>query len=259
MQHICEPNLAQRFYSIRNLLCFFGYSVLYLFISSNAHANNGGVHGPIVKVGHQQVDMRLSYIEATNSGKVDNWGKRFHYERSLNKELKIRFVAGFVGKTNFDFNNTKVELLYNFNKFKESSSDDRFASGIRLDLRARKGSAAEDIAVHWTSQYNLSSTQYVRGILILGQNIGPEQSHSLKLGTRFSYYQKINDRLDLGLELYDSFGEFSDVSDFDQQKHQIGPAVFYKFGKTKIFARYLFGLTDSTSDNTLSFRLTHNF
>lgn len=244
--------------------------LLFLFQLNVAIANNGGVHGPTVKIGHSQFDARYTYANM-DENKPELRASRFHYETSLNNAFKLRLVAGFKGfgtsQNSWELNAGKVELLYNFNKFDESSNSDKFASGIRFDLRARKGAPPEDFAVHWTNQYNMSSRYFARGILILGKNISGNKSRNIQLGSRFAIYKKINHKYQTGIELYDGYGKIDDVSPLDKQTHQIGPMFsghihFNAFGhaeKVKFFARYLRGLTDSTNNHTFSFRLTFSY
>jgi len=165
-------------------------------------------------------------------------------------------VAEFIHQDNWRFDDAKLEVLYNFNKFDDS--DDKYASAIRVDFRSRKGSAPEDVSVHWTNQYNINDSNFVRGILIMGQNVSSGVSQSIGLGTRFSYYQKLGNGIDVGIETFNGYGKVSKNADFDQQTHQIGPAMAAKFDKVTVYARYLKGLTDNTSDHAFSVRLTYN-
>lgn len=247
------------------LICF-----LLLLQLNAAIANNGGVHGPVVKIGHSQLDARYTYANMDDN-KPELRAFRFHYETSLNNTFKLRLVAGFKefghNSPSWELNVGKIEILYNFNKFNQSGKTDNFSSGIRFDLRARKGSAHDDFAVHWTNQYNLSKHYYTRAILILGKNVSGNQTRSLQIGSRFAIYKKINNDYQTGIELYDGYGEIDDVSSLDKQTHQIGPmfsgniyfAAFGKKNKVKFFARYLRGLTDVTNEHNVSFRLTYNF
>ncbi|MFC4700397.1 hypothetical protein ACFO4O_09530 [Glaciecola siphonariae] len=227
-----------------------------IFVSSFAHGNNGGVHGPIVKANTQQFDWRITHSPADQDGAQDLWAQRVHYQHALNNRWRVRIVGQYRKQPDWDYDSAKIEMLYNFNKFGEN---DNFASAVRLDYRTRRGSRPDDIAIHWTNQFNFDAKNFVRAIMIVGKNVSGTQSRDVRIATRFAYYHRLNSTYQVGLELFDQYGQISNIADYDEQRHQVGPAVMAKFGKFQVFARYLAGLTDSTPNNNFSMRLIYNF
>ena len=236
-------------------------ALLMLVFSLQAQANNGGVHGPIVKNDTAQFDWRTTFSPAENDVASDLWAQRVHFQQALNSQLRYRAVLqirqqGPNTDREWKYDAAKIELLYNFNKFGEQ---DNFASAIRFDLRTRRGSRPEDFAVQWTNQLNLDAKNYVRAILLVGKNLSGNVSRGLRVGTRFAYYHRLNATYNIGLELFDQYGEISNIAAYDEQTHQIGPAVMAKFGRLQVFGRYLTGLTSATPDHNFSLRLIYNF
>nr|WP_136250424.1 hypothetical protein [Ningiella ruwaisensis] len=225
-------------------------------LSYMSHANNGGVHGPMVKANSSQFDWRYTYVSSEEPGTSDIQASRLHYQQSLNERFQVRLVGQYRQQPDWEYDSAKIELLYNFNKFNEQ---DNYASAIRFDMRTRKGSRPDDIAVHWTNQLNLDAKNYIRAIVLFGKNLSGEQSKNWRIGTRFSYYRRPNANYQLGIELFDQYGEVSNIAAYDDQRHQLGPAVMAKFGALQLYARYLAGLTDSTPNHALSFRIGWNF
>lgn len=57
----------------------------------------------------------------------------------------------------------------------------------------------------------------------IGEDSSDETTYGLALGTSYA----LSDKLAVGLEAYSSFGDFEDS--FDEQEHQIGPALYGEF------------------------------
>lgn len=225
-------------------------------VCSNAIANNGGVHGPNVKAGTSSAEVRMN---TTNSNDASDGRQqyRMHYQQAFNDEFQLRMVLQYRDFGTFEYDNVKAELLYNYKK----ASNDNYAAGVRFDVRTRRGQRPEDFVLNWTHQYNISDNMFVRAIGILGKNLtenGAGDKPS-SIGTRFSISQKFTNGIMLSAELYNTYGELSDLEDFEDQTHQFGPAIMYRKNGWYAYARYLKGLSSATADNNFQFRIGKQF
>ncbi len=228
------------------LLCPAGY----------VNANNGGVHGPNVKADTHSAEFRMN---TTNSDDNTDGREQYrvHYQRAFNDRLQVRMVLQYRDFGSFEYDNVKAEFLYNYKK----ASSDNYAAAVRIDARTRRGQRPEDIAIHWTHQYNIDKSLFVRGIAILDKNITENGAGEkpTTVASRFSITKRLNNGLMIGAEMYNNYGELNDISDSNEQRHQLGPTIMYSQDGWYIYGRYLSGLTSATSDHNVSLRIGKRF
>ncbi|MGB3726627.1 MAG: hypothetical protein WA981_12730 [Glaciecola sp.] len=234
---------------------FIAVSALTL-LHTNASANNGGVHGPNIKANTQSAEIRMntSHSDNASDGRKQY---RTHYQRAFSDSFQVRVVAQFRDFGDFEYDNAKVEMLYQYQEFENAN----YAAAVRFDVRTRRGNRPEDIAIHWTHQYNLSSKVFARGIAIFGKNVTDNNAGNKPstFGTRFSINYKQSSNVVVGAELYSNYGEIDNFNSSNSQVHQIGPAVMYKHEGWYAYARYLTGLTSASPDNNFQFRMGKRF
>jgi len=225
-------------------------------ISNLAYANNGGVHGPNVKAGTSSAELRMNTTN-TDDARDGREQYRAHYQRAFSDSLQVRLVLQYRDFGDFEYDNAKAEFLYNYKK----ASSGKYSAGLRLDLRTRRGQRPEDIALHWTHQYNFSSSVFARAIAIIDKNVSENGAGDkpTTIASRFSLTRKLESGIWLGAELYNSYGELQDIDDAEDQQHQLGPTIMYSHQSWYVYARYLHGLTSATEDHNFQFRLGKRF
>lgn len=231
-------------------------SVAFLYPMDYSFANNGGVHGPNVKADTQSAEFRMN---TTNSDDNTDGREQYrvHYQRAFSDRFQVRMVLQYRDFGSFEYDNVKAEFLYNYKK----ASGDKYAAAVRVDARTRRGQRPEDLAIHWTHQYNIDKSLFVRGIAILDKNVTANGAGEkpLTIASRFSITKKLNNGLLIGAELYNNYGELSDISESNEQRHQIGPTIMYNQDGWYIYGRYLHGLTSATSEHNVSLRIGKRF
>lgn len=86
------------------------------------------------------------------------------------------------------------------------------------------------------------------------RNRNPELA--AKWMTRYNWKPMINP----GIEYYGEYGEMSDPSDYDDQKHRLGPVLYGKLGHGfKYELGWLFGLSKATEDHAVKFNIEYEF
>lgn len=74
--------------------------------------------------------------------------------------------------------------------------------------------------------------------------------------TKYNYLPMLNP----GFEYYGEYGEIADPSDYDAQKHRLGPVLYGKLGHGfKYELGWLFGLSRATEDHAVKFQLEYEF
>ena len=232
------------------------FASLIMLISGQAYASStSGIHGPGVDPTDRSVQVRLGFSPADTSSGQDFWAYRLHYQHSLNDKFRVRVVTQFRDRGRFEYDFARTEFLYQFVKANQSI----WSSGIRLDVRTRRGSRAEDMTVHWTNQWDLSDNWQARGIILAGTQIGSNKTSSgTTLGTRFGLSKKL-EQVRVGVELYNNLGRVGDFGSFNDQDHQFGPFVSGKIAGMTVSFRYLAGLSDGSRDHDFGLRFDRKF
>lgn len=74
--------------------------------------------------------------------------------------------------------------------------------------------------------------------------------------TQYNYKPMLNP----GFEYYGEYGEISDFSPYDSQKHRLGPALYGNLGNGfKYELGWLFGLSKATEDHAVKFNIEYEF
>ncbi len=221
-----------------------------------AVANNGGVHGPNVKADTHSAEFRMN----TSNSDDNTDGRqqyRLHYQRAFTDRFQVRMVLQYRDFGSFEYDNAKAEFLYNYKK----ANSDNYSAALRIDARTRRGQRPEDIGVHWTHQYNINTSLFIRGIAIVNKNITDNGAGEkpTTVASRFSITKRLENGLMIGAEMFNNYGELNDISDSNQQLHQFGPTITYNKDGWYIYGRYLSGLTSASPDHNFSLRIGRRF
>lgn len=227
-----------------------------LVVSFNSQsANTSGVHGPVVDANDRSMQYRFAF-EPGEDGASDRTAHRFHYQHSLNESFRARIITQFRDQgDDLEYDYLRAELLWHF-KPRETGIWD---SGVRFDIRTRKGSRPELFSVNWTNQWNLSPKWRLRGILIGGWEFGGTAEGGTLLDARSSLTYKMDNGHRIGIESFSEFGKISDMGSFNEQEHQIGPVLSGKVAGFSYQLGYLAGASDAASKHDVRFWLGKSF
>ena len=220
------------------VLCVLAFSV--------SASNTSGVHGPVVNPDDRSGQYRIGFSPGEDGGE-DAWAHRFHYQQAFNEDFRWRVITQFRDRgDDLEYDYLRAELLYHF-KHKEQGIWD---SGIRFDIRTRKGSRPELFSVHWTNQWQLTPEWRLRCIVIGGWNFGGTAVGGMNLDTRASLTYKMDNGHRVGVEMFNQYGKASDMGSFNDQEHQIGPVLSGKIADYSYQLGYLAGVSNGADDHT---------
>lgn len=229
-----------------------------LSLSSIAYASNtSGVHGPNVKEGEKSMQLRVALSAADEDAQADNWAYRLHYQQAFNASVRGRIIVQYRDRGDFQYEYLRGEILYNF---KKKADDGIWSSGVRFDLRQRRGGRPQEFAMHWTNQWDLTDGYTLRGILVGSRQFGSDQAASGTLiETRASVSKKLDGGISIGIESFNAYGELGDFGSFNSQSHQIGPVISGSFAGFKYNARYLAGVSNGSRDHNFGLFINKSF
>ncbi len=229
--------------------------ILALGMSANLPAfaqNTGGVFSPVVNDGHRSAQYRATFDPDSEA-----FAQRFHYQQSLNDDVMVRGLVQ-TRKTNdsdVDFDFVQGEIFWEL-----SDADDAWKTGMRFDARIRSDGRPGMLGVNWMTQRALSENWQGRFVVLTSADIGDDARDGVFLGTRAQLAWSGHDTVDLGVQLYSSYGAVDDLQGFDEQTHQLGPTVTARLDHGwGVYANILFGLTDATPDQQLRLWLSRRF
>lgn len=240
----------------KTLRCTIGLALLALS-SLVCASNTSGVHGPNVKEGDKSMMLRIALSPADEDGQADNWAYRLHYQQAFNDKVRGRIIVQYRDRGEFQYEYIRGEILYNF---KKKSVNGIWSSGVRFDLRQRRGSRPQEFAMHWTNQWDLSNGYTLRGILVGARQFGSDQRASGTLiETRASINKKLESGISIGIESFGGYGQLGEFGSFNDQSHQIGPVISGSFAGFKYNARYLAGVSNGTRDHNFGLFINKSF
>ncbi|MBT0588163.1 hypothetical protein [Alteromonas oceanisediminis] len=231
---------------------FFVFALLLSCIALPVNATNtSGVHGPVVDPTDSSFQYRFAF-QPGDDGAPDATAHRLHYQRALNDQFRARVLTQFRdrgGDSDFEYDYLRAELLWYF----RPKQNDNWDSGLRFDIRTRKGSRPELFSINWTNQWTLSPKWRLRGIVIGGWNFGGNAEGGTNLSTRASLNYKLESGHRVGVEMFNEYGLVSDMGSFSEQEHQLGPVLSGKMAGVSYQVGYLAGISSAASDH--NFRL----
>jgi hypothetical protein len=242
---------------LKKRVTFLSCALFCLVFGTQAMAGNtSGVHGPNVDPDDRSMQVRAALAPADNAAQQDQWAYRYHYQHSFNDKFRARIVAQYRDRGDFEYDFLRAEFLYNFKK----AIDSNWSSGIRFDVRTRRGSRAEEIALHWTNQWNLDNGYRLRAIVLGNLQVGGSRSsNDLGIATRAGLSKKLDNGIRVGAEMFNSYGRLGNFGSFNEQSHQFGPTVAGSIGGFKYQLRWLKGLSNGSRDDNFEIRFDKAF
>lgn len=205
----------------------------------------GGVFGPAVKEGTEDVQYRLSWVEGEN-GKPDRYGHRLHWQRALNTRRMIRLITAASGPSG-DVEATSLDVQL----FQELTPEGprTWRSGIRIDLSAGLHGRANAAGLHWTNEFDLGNRWSARAVAMSGVQFGEGARDGVFLQSRFRLNRGFSGGRNAGIEVFDSYGSADNFGSFNDQNHRAGPYVSLPLtGGWSVQAGALFGLSGGAAD-----------
>ncbi len=226
--------------------------IVSLLAGQNVLASNvGGVFGPGIAEGDRSFQYRAAYDPDSSA-----FVQRVHYQHALNSSLRLRgvFQARKTDESDVDFDFFQGEAQW------QLKGSDNHKHALRLDLRIRDEGRNGNIGINWTNEFKLSPKLSARAIVLTLIDVGSEARSGVFLQTRASLSHKLNSKLRLSAELFSAYGSTTDFNSFDEQTHQIGPALSGKLANDwSFFSGVLIGATDASPDTNFRLWISKSF
>ena len=231
------------------------FLIFCLAISAKAQ-NTGGVFPPTVNEDHRSVQWRLA-VDPDNADGDARYATRLHYQQAINGDFMWR-VIGQIRNTaskDVDLDFLQGELFWEWSQ--DSNPHDH---GIRFDARLRDGNRPEQLGLNFMNHFNLGDGWTARALALTFVQLGDNAADGVNLQSRFRIARRFPNKLTLGVEVYNNYGNTRNIGDFDDQNHTIGPFLAAPLTEgISIFAGPLFGLSEAAADVEGRVWLTRQF
>ncbi|MAN46412.1 MAG: hypothetical protein GYB49_17715 [Alphaproteobacteria bacterium] len=211
-----------------------------------------GISGPVVHEGKRAAGYRAAYDPDANG-----LAQRVHYDHALNGKFLLRGVAQArkTSRSDLDFDFFQAELRW---QLTPDSAD--WQQGLRFDVRIRDDDRPGLVAAHWMHQVQLTDSVRARFAAIVSGDVGNDARDGVFLQTRGDLGWRLSGGVDLGAELYNSYGPADDILPLERQSHLAGPFVSLPLTDSlNLRTSALLGLTEASPDVTFRLFLTQDF
>lgn len=207
--------------------------------------NLAGVFGPGVTAGDRSVESRAA--RATDGDGAEVWAYRVHYQRAVSEAHRGRVVAQTTNSADGELDLRFLQGEWQW-QFLEGASG--WASALRLDgALDLTGDEPDRVGLNWTNQVRLSRAWSARLLGLTLLQVGDGSADEVAFSARGSLMRSLGGRASAGVEMFSTLGDSRAFGRFDDQNHQIGPAVSAKLGwGWETFAGVLFGASETASD-----------
>lgn len=200
---------------------------------------------------------RFSYTNDNDSNSQDDRLRmRQHIEHGFTETYALRLIISQGKRKNDSLEHTSFRIENRFQFFEEET--DGFDGSIRLGYR-NNASSADEVQVRFNGRKKFSEGWEYRQNIIFGHEITAESESGLSLETRFALQKEVGD-YDLGVDLFNDFGNLRTLSGYSNQSHTFGPYIKgdltedigYEIG-------YRHGISDSAGDNSFRVFIGYDF
>ena len=231
-----------------------------LFIFPEVTCATQKVYSPYVEKGELEVEIR---------GSVDN-DERISRSGVLKQKYAIGYgftdiwfseVYGEIEKErndadeDFDMEFTKVEWENKFQLTPEGKYpvDLGFLLEYAISTESKHPDSLE--AVVLLGRDIGKTTHYAN--LIFEREVGGGHSDEIEGELAWSSRYRLNRKFEPGWEYHAKFGGLSEGEDFDEQTHQVGPAIYGEIGNISYDLGYLFGISDAAPQGSFKWILEY--
>ena len=233
------------------LLILISPAIVWL-LSPAAAQLTSGISAPEIREGAHSIGYRAAYDPDRSE-----LAQRIHAERALTGSVAVR---GVVQAHKTEARAVDLDYVQGELRWQITPDGARWASGLRLDARFRDGGRPGQVALHWLNQAQLTDTVRSRFSVIASIQTGSGRESGTFLQTRAELSQRLEDGVDIGTEVYNTYGPANDLLPVSQQGHLAGPFVSLPLNESlTLRTSALVGLTAGSTDATFRVFLTQRF
>jgi len=239
-----------RFYAVLLLVCVLPHSTA--FASKT-------VTSATVTAGETSIESKSEYVIDHRPSKAGAWKEKMNIAHGFTSfwASEIETNVEPAGRPHDEAQFTTIEWKNKFQFTKEA--DFGIDTGARFSYVYNLSGAADSIELKLLAAKTIGKTSH-RANLILTREVGRGANDQTNWGLSWSSRYKLNDAIQLGFELYSTFGEIGNEPRRQTQDHRLGPVFYGKAGKKLSYeAGYLVGITNAAPDGTLKLILKYKF
>ena len=213
--------------SVQKHLAVLAVSVFILGGATTASASIiSGTGSEKVTKGATAVEVRSGYeIDNDRASQDGTLRTRAHLDYGVTDNYALRIIASQTKLEGDSFDHDAVTIE---NRFELTDYFNiPFGFGARLSYGIRDEGRADRLGFRLIEVVPMEDWE-LRFNQIFQRDIGAARSNDLTFESRAMVSKQLNSNLKLGLESHNSFGDITDMPDYSEQDHTIGPALIGK-------------------------------
>lgn len=229
-----------------------------LFVAVPAFAQSAsGVPGATVKDGEKFLQYRIAIdLDDDKTGDAA-FVQRVMYRQALNDRFNIRgsIQTRQTGSSDFDFDYAQLELTWQI-----TPEEQRYQTGLRLDVRTRADDRPEQIGLNWAHQMAFDNGWRARAALNGVLQVSDRTADEVSFGGSAQVSRRLDNGVRLGVHGFSNLGDTGGVVLFKSKSTVAGPFIEFKLtDNVPVMIGTLHGVTNSARDDQIRLFIGRNF
>ncbi len=227
-----------------------------LFLSTNAYALN--VYSPYVEKGIMEIESKNRF-DFDDRSSDDNFRQhKFGFGYGLTSNWGVEIIGELEKENNhgYKYTATEIENFFQLTEVGEYWAD----VGVQATYEFKHPDGDADkiemfllLAKNFCKFTTMANIGFEKEV---GSNANANPEGEIKWMAKYNYTPMFNP----GVEYYGEFGEITHTSDYDSQKHRLGPVIYGKLGQgVKYETGVLFGISKEAEDYAVKVNLEYEF
>jgi hypothetical protein len=216
-----------------------------------------GVPGATVKEGEKFLQYRIAIdIDDDKTGEVAV-AQRVMYRQAINDRVSVRgsVQTRRTADSDFDFDYAQLELTWQI-----TPEEQRYQTGLRLDVRTRADNRQEQIGLNWAHQIAFDNGWRARGALTSVIQVSDKTTDEIAFGGSAQISRKLESGVRIGVHGFSNFGDTDGVVFLRRSSTVAGPFIEFKLAENvPVMIGTLHGVTHSARDDEIRLFIGRNF
>jgi len=244
---------------MKNFMRLFLWGTLTLTAASASAGTVSSVGSAGVDKGKTKVEVRVGFADADEDSSQD---QRLRLRQQIDYGVTDWYAARLVlQQDDRKGNNTEHASIRLSNRFQILDKDESgFDLGARIEYTHVDGDKTpSDLTLGGYQLIPLDDYE-IRLNQLFSHDVGEDADDGVGMELRFQLTRKINDKLRIGVDSFNDFGNLTELSGYSDQEHEIGPVVKGKLGNAYGYlASYRTGISEAAANHNFSFFLSKSF
>lgn len=238
-------------------LCLFSIGLVALVLPQQAHATKK-VYTPYVDVGELEIEWKGGYDFDDDADKDGAWKQKLGVGYGFT-DFWFSEIYAEVEREGESGANTELTAIEWENKFQLTEQGEYWLdTGVLTELKYNTNDGADKFEIKGLFAKDTGDFSHAANI-IAEREFGDHSSDETEFGLAWSTRYRYMPEFEPGIEIYSEFGSLSNGSDFDEEKHRIGPVAYGHIGHFAYDVGYLVGISEAAPDGTLKALLEYEW